>query len=60
MTYGELLNVPRASGSSWAISILCKSLANNRMLCGEGRGLKWLVPQSRNLCQQPRVPWGSP
>ena len=38
---------PRASGSSCAISILCKSLANNRMLCGEGRGLKWQVPQSR-------------
>lgn len=45
----SFLMFPRASGSSCAMSILCKSLANNRMLCVEGRGLTWHVPQGRNL-----------
>lgn len=45
----SFLMFPKASGSSCAMSILCKSLANNRMLCVEGRGLKWHVPRGRNL-----------
>lgn len=57
----SFLMFPKASGSSCAMSILCKSLASNRMLCVESRVGSVAVSLEAGPCTQcPSAPQGSP